>query len=287
MELLSYRTAVVGMLAGLVFLTVWQWLAGMPLLPAVVFLAATFVIYLALTRAVCEAGIPVLRPAMSGSAFLISGFGTAQVSHPGLVTLAFNHAWAVDIRITAMAIIAHVLRLMHGRERHIRRVGAALGVALALSFVGGTVTILTMAYEHGAINLEGYYFVSYARAPFTWMSSWMNSPAGPNWGGWAMTGVGMGGMFGLYTAWRAVPWWPLHPLGYALMGVGPMDYYWFSFFLAWAIKVSVLKYGGAQLYRKTLPLFLGLILGQFFTSGMWNIIDQITGMRSGWLFPLM
>lgn len=286
-ELLSYRTAVFGLLGGAVFLTVWQWMAGMPLWAAIVFLTITFIIFLALARAVCEAGIPVLRPAMSGSAFLISGFGAEQVGDAGLVQLAFNHSWGVDIRITMIAIIAHVLRLMHGRQGQIRRVGIALAIALLLSFVAGTVTLLTMAYEHGAINLEGYYFISYAQAPFTWMTAWMSSPAGPNWAGWTTTGLGMGVMFGLYAAWRSLPWWPLHPLGYALMGMGPMDFYWFSFFLAWLIKVLVLKYGGAPLYRKTVPLFLGLILGQFTCSGLWNIIDQMTGMRSGWLFPLM
>jgi len=286
-ELFSYRFAVFGLIGGVIFLITWQWLAGLPLWASVVFLAATFVVYLALARAVCEAGIPVLRPAMSGSAFLISGWGSVRVTDPGLVGLAFNHSWAVDIRITMLAIIAHVLRLMHGREDQIRRVGLVLGIALLLSFATGTATLLTMAYEHGAINLEGYYFVSYAQAPFTWMSAWMNSPSGPNWSGWVTTGFGMGVMFGLYSAWRSITWWPLHPLGYALMGMGPMDFYWFSFFVAWLIKVIVLKYGGAQLYRRTLPLFLGLILGQFVCSGMWNIIDQITGMRSGWLFPLM
>ena len=286
-ELFSYRTSVFGTIGGLIFLTIWLWMAGLPLWGALVFLSATFVLFLALARAVSEAGIPVLRPAMSGSAFLISGFGSQTVGDQGLVQLAFDHSWAVDIRITMMAIIAHVLRLMDGREQHIRKVGAALGIALLLSFVGGTVTILNMAYRHGAINLEGYYFISYAQAPFRWMISWMNTPTGPNWSGWATTTLGMGAMFGLYSAWRLLSWWPLHPIGYALMGIGPMDYYWFSFFIAWLIKAIVLKYGGAQLYRKSLPFFLGLILGQFVCSGVWNIIDQITGLRSGWLFPLM
>ena len=59
------------------------------------------------------------------------------------------------------------------------------------------------------------------------------------------------------------------------------------FFVAWTIKSLVLKYGGAQLYRRTLPLFLAMILGQFTCSGLWTIVDQLTGLRSGWLFPLM
>ncbi|MEW6753954.1 MAG: DUF6785 family protein [Candidatus Latescibacterota bacterium] len=286
-ELLSYRTAVCGALVGVVLLTVWLHVAGLSLWTTVTFLAATFVLFLALTRAVCEAGIPVLRPAMSGSAFVISGFGASRVGDEGLVQLAFDHSWAVDLRITVMAVVAHVLRLMHGRREHIRLLGVALLLALVLGFIGGAATLLGMAYRHGAVNLEGYYFVSYAQAPFAWMASWMTSPAGPNWSGWAMTGLGMGVMGGLYSAWRTLSWWPLHPLGYALMGIGPMDYYWFSFFLGWLTKSVVLRYGGAQLYRRTLPLFLGLILGQFVCSGLWNIVDQATGLRSGWLFPLM
>jgi hypothetical protein len=229
----------------------------------------------------------MLRPAISGSAFLISGFGSQTVGDEGLVQLAFNHTWAVDIRVTMMAIIAHVLRLMQGREQRIRRIAVALGIALLLSCIGGTVTILHTAYRHGAVNLEPYYFLAFARWPFRWMTSWMHMPSGPNGLGWVTTALGMGGMFGLYSAWRLLSWWPLHPLGYALMGVSPMDYYWFSFFIAWLIKAIVLKYGGAQFYRKSLPFFLGLILGQFACSGMWSIIDQITGLRSGWLFPLM
>ncbi len=286
-EMLSYRTAVFGIIGGLLLLTAWLWVAGLPLWAAVIFLGATFVLFLALTRAVCEAGIPVIRPAMSGSAFLISGFGSQAVGDEGLVQLAFNHSWAVDIRITVMAVMAHALRLMHGRKYYMRRVGIALVLAFLLSCVGGTVTILSMAYRHGAINLEDYFFLHYAQAPFTWMTYWMQSPSGPNWSGWMTKGLGMGVMAGLFSAWRMVPWWPLHPLGYALMGIAPMDYYWFSFFLAWMIKVLVLKYGGPNLYRKSLPFFLGLILGQFVCSGMWNILDQITGIRSGWLFPLM
>ena len=52
-------------------------------------------------------------------------------------------------------------------------------------------------------------------------------------------------------------WWPLHPLGYPIGPTGIMDHLWFDMFLAWLIKVSVLRYGGVALYPQDAPLFHG------------------------------
>jgi hypothetical protein len=51
----------------------------------------------------------------------------------------------------------------------------------------------------------------------------------------------------------------------------------FSVFLAWLIKSVVIKYGGPQLYLRSRPFFLGLILGQFVTAGIWYGIDYLVG----------
>ena len=46
----------------------------------------------------------------------------------------------------------------------------------------------------------------------------------------------------------------------------------------------VLKYGGVRFYRKSQPLFLGLILGQVATTGLWLLTDAMTGMKGNGLF---
>ena len=61
-------------------------------------------------------------------------------------------------------------------------------------------------------------------------------------------------------------WWPLHPLGYAIGPIWIIDALWFNMFLAWLIKVVVLKYGGVGLYRKTRPLLYGHDLGILHTG---------------------
>ncbi len=41
----------------------------------------------------------------------------------------------------------------------------------------------------------------------------------------------------------------------------------------------VLRYGGMQFYRQLLPLFLGLILGDFVVGSLWSIIGTLLGLN--------
>jgi len=78
---------------------------------------------------------------------------------------------------------------------------------------------------------------------------------------------------------------PLHPIGMTLGLTHPIYQVWFSVFIAWAFKAVILKYGGARLYVRLRPLFLGVVLGAFGSAGLWLVIDAITGM-SGNVFTL-
>ena len=49
----------------------------------------------------------------------------------------------------------------------------------------------------------------------------------------------------------------------------------FPVLISWAIKNLILRFGGIRLYHKVLPLFLGLILGQFIVGGTWVLIRLI------------
>ncbi|MDP6175908.1 MAG: hypothetical protein QGF09_17240, partial [Rhodospirillales bacterium] len=57
-----------------------------------------------------------------------------------------------------------------------------------------------------------------------------------------------------------------------------------SIFVAWLVKLVVLRYGGVLLYRRTRPFFLGMILGHCVAGGLWIAIDACTGMTSNYLF---
>ena len=91
-------------------------------------------------------------------------------------------------------------------------------------------------------------------------------------------GLGMAVMALLMLARHHLLWWPLHPIGYVVSGTWILNSVWFSIFLAWLIKVLVLKYAGPGGYRGTRWFFLGMILGQFVVGGMWLVVDGFSGM---------
>jgi hypothetical protein len=48
------------------------------------------------------------------------------------------------------------------------------------------------------------------------------------------------------------------------------------FVVAWLAKALVLRYGGLRLYRETLPVAIGLIVGDVLNRSLWNIISLVT-----------
>jgi hypothetical protein len=85
---------------------------------------------------------------------------------------------------------------------------------------------------------------------------------------------------------------PLHPLGYLIWCVAPahaalvqhntvrgIHLLWAPMFIAWLIKRTVIRYGGMRLYRRLLPIFLGLVLGQLLMIVFWTLAHPLmTGM---------
>ncbi|RLE66103.1 MAG: hypothetical protein DRJ47_03295 [Thermoprotei archaeon] len=61
---------------------------------------------------------------------------------------------------------------------------------------------------------------------------------------------------------RAVrPGFPLNPIGYILGGSFYTYYWWTSFFIAWIVKRTIIRIGGAELYKKTMDIIIGIIIG--------------------------
>ncbi|MBT6145481.1 MAG: hypothetical protein HOH74_08635, partial [Gemmatimonadetes bacterium] len=154
----------------------------------------------------------------------------------------------------------------------------AIVLAIVVAAVGSTVTILHLSYTHGGINLHPWFFGAGPQAPFEFVASKISNQPGVQWEGWLFKGIGASLMGLLMYLRHHFLWWPLHPLGFTICTVSfIVGRIWFSFFLAWLLKLVVLKYGGPGLYRRATPLFMGLVLGQFCNAGFWILIDTATG----------
>ena len=73
-------------------------------------------------------------------------------------------------------------------------------------------------------------------------------------------------------------WWPLHPIGYLMIGTYPGAHLWFSIMIGWLAKVAIVRFGGAKLYVAAKPFFLGLIVGESAAAGFWLLCGIILSL---------
>lgn len=283
-EMLSYRAAVFIWIGGMAVMTLWMWQSGLPLWVAFLTLLMAILIFVGLTRVVVEGGVAAAVGPMIAAPVMVSAVGSTVIGPAGMVGMAYTYVWAADIRTFVMASCAHGLKLGEEIGPRLRPLFWCMLWAIAISLVGSVVMILHLAYEYGGINLNGWFFGGGTRAPFDYITTKLNAPTAPNISGWIHTFAGGGIMALLVLARHTLLWWPLHPIGYPIGAVWLMDQLWFSIFLAWLLKLMVMKYGGPRLFRRARPFFLGLILGQFSIAGIWLIVDFFTGMTDNVVF---
>jgi len=283
-ELLSYRAALLGLAGGLGVMVLWLWRAGLPLWTALLLVLVALLVFVGLTRVVVEAGMAEAMTPLISAAILTSGLGSSLLGPTTLVNLGFTYVWQGDLRTCLMASCAHGLKLGEHLGHRLRPLLWAIALALGLGLVASTLTLLHLAYQYGGINLNEWFFGPGCRMPFDFVADKLNTPTGPHWEGWAHTATGALIMGLLMLARHLWPWWPLHPLGYPMAVTWITNQIWLSIFIAWLLKLAVIKYGGPQLYHRTRPFFMGLIAGQFAIAGIWLVIDYFTGMTDNVVF---
>jgi len=79
---------------------------------------------------------------------------------------------------------------------------------------------------------------------------------------WA-SGAGVVGLLGWLR--MLVSWWPLHPIGFLMMGSWCVMITWASFLMGWMWKGLVMRYGGVGLYQRLKPVAIGMIAGEAVT----------------------
>jgi len=46
----------------------------------------------------------------------------------------------------------------------------------------------------------------------------------------------------------------------------------------------ILRYGGPSIYKRVVPFFLGLVLGQYTAAAFWFVVDLCTGKTLNTVF---
>jgi hypothetical protein len=60
-----------------------------------------------------------------------------------------------------------------------------------------------------------------------------------------------------------------------------MEYIWNVVLVTWLVKTIIIRYGGLRLYRKSLPFFYGLVVGDAVTQLIWALVMSALGAKGG------
>lgn len=270
------------LVSGALGMHVWLHWAGVAHLWAAVFVIIGFMVSLLIARIVAETGMPFVRIFGLIPSYFMAMVPAGWVTGAAIYMAGFiNMIFQIGSRISAAVIVSHAASLDEKASARDQVNTAYMMIAILLiGFVVGGAIHLHMGYTQGSVIGDAY-------VP---LNEWGTNIMGPaqrellRWSGgaWRTPPHRMGNLFtgillasGLYIACMLMPRWPLHPIGMLMVGHYYGHLAWASIMLGWTLKVLLLRYGGARIFRRAQPLFLGLILGEIFSAVIWTLVPII------------
>ncbi len=288
-EMLSYPVAFWGFVLSLGFCIGWSLMIGVSLPVALLMWLSYFVLAIGLTRVVVEGGLLFVQQGWTG----LGTFAQLMNSGPGtwlppnvLVPGAFlQHAIMHDFRGFLLPSYVQGFKLAHDQKLAKRPLLLLIIAVIAVTLPMGVLMRVKLGYDAGALGFHSWFATGGAQQPAFTSNTLMVSPNDMSWTNWGFMFAGMAFTWLMMAARSRFAWFPLHPLGY-LVNLGyAMNTLWFSVFMGWLFKIVITRYGGVDSYRKVIPLFLGLALGDVSMMLFWLIIDGWQGRTYHYLVP--
>ena len=269
-EAMSYRSAAILAAVCFAFLVIFSAVAGLQIWLGILFFLIYFGLAIAITRMRAQFGAPVHDLHFTGpDQILTSALGTRNFPRQDLIVMSmfwwFNRAY----RNHPMPHQMEAMRMQEVAGSSNRGIWQATTIATVVTIIATFWISLHMYYVLGA-TAKGRMF---AGESFPKLQSWLIAPEGTNW--MKIGAIGVGFIFAgfLQIMRMQFMWWPFHPLGFAISSNWEMNLVWMPLLVAWLLKTAITKYGGHKTYSKAVPLFLGLILGQFVVGSILNIVS--------------
>jgi hypothetical protein len=286
---LSDRALVLGILGGIGFLCAWSGYAGLGIGWALGFFGIFFVWCIALSRIRAEAGLGGMTGPLTPQETLVMLGGTQSIGPQSLTVLAYYRWFTTDLRALASIMPAQLEDLRMARAVGLSPRSLAVAVMFAAAVASGLAFIiyLPLVYRYGGVNMNGQRFTEVPVFPFKELSSYLASPRPAD--GLATLATLGGFLFTLALSALRLRFaeWPFHPIGYAVgFSRRTIEWMWFSVFLGWAAKGLILRSGGLKSYRRGMPFFLGMILGEFTMGVIYGIVGTVNPAAQGYqLYP--
>ena len=285
----ALRKAVWGAILCYLVMIGMVWQGGLPLSLTLLMLGIMTAFLIALTRIRIEAGTAwefgTLIPVQEVVAHLV---GPATLSPTSVSVLAFHEWYNLDYRSFTVPSLFEAYKVAQTNDgKPMRRLTGAMILCIVFGFVISCWAALNLYYTYGAASAHvNPWRIQMGQIPWNLAQSHLQSLVRkPDWPG--IEGMAAGAVITmlLFVARSQFLWWPFHPAGYAIGNTFITDLLWFPFFLGWLCKIITLRYGGMSAYKKALPFFIGLILGDYFIASVWSLAGVAFHLNMYRCFP--
>jgi hypothetical protein len=266
----------------------------------VAWLIVTFLllIFLVVTRLLCETGVPTVVPGFSLPGVLTGLFGAGAIGAAPIMFLMLLSSTMVGPRTASLAMpyVATGLKLLDDNKVNLRKFVVVAKVAIIVALVAGFASMLWISYVHGQGNLLKGERAVWNRG-VNQVLSLMDfgqleaSEAAHGFGRLKLiqadmgtVGLVLGGLGAVLLCYMMrfrFAKWPIHPLFFVIAGTGAANSTWLCFLLGWAITSAIVKVGGGKVYRSAKPLFIGLISGEFMGIALMVVSGVVYYMVKG------
>ncbi len=276
-EPIPYRWALLGLAVSFAWLVYFCCLAGCRVVVGLGLISVLLMFYVAWTWLRAETGLALLLfPSFLDD--MADAFGNSIYRPQEIVTIMsvrwtyFNGPTQLDL---IPGNVIESLKIADSAGIRARPLLAAMAAGFLVSLVIGVYVALTGIYHYG--------FVTLRPTTATWLESqvrWgaahifyaISTPSKLDWNAVAGTGAGAAVAIILGLLRMRLWWWPLHPVGFLAANSWGMHWFFSTFLIGWLAKTLVTRYGGLRLYRRTVPLAIGLIGGELMNEAVWSVI---------------
>lgn len=280
-EFMSYRASLISGLLGAVFMLLWLCRSGMTLDVAATYLFALVIMTIGVSRIVSESGLTYARMPITPQSFTFYTLGIGKMESTAAASLGVSYASFGLGNTFGASTLAQIAKLGAELKLKTRALFGAVVLALVVSLIISAGYTLYLGYAHGAYNFNVYTFSGGNRTIYTTVVQKMLKPFDLSLPRIGFFGIGAA-LAGICSFLRyRYLWWPLSPIGLTVFPTGVLTHQVFSIFLVWTTKTILLKIGGIGLYRRVMPLFMGMLLGYVVGIGLIFGVDVLFFLGEG------
>ena len=275
-EPMTYRNATIGIAIGTGLIIGFSYLAGLSLWFALWFFIIYFALSTTITRIRAELGPPAHDMYGSGPDYILTTLlGTRRIGPQNLTVMTLFY-WInrESYRAHPMPHQLEGFKLAARSGMNGNRIIVAILLATILGALSCFWAFLHAGYQLGT-EARLYRTTWFAREGYTILASRLAHPANVSITDLSFMGIGFVFTVTVLLIRTRFLWWTLHPVGYAVTGWWIIGRLWFPLLISSIIKWATLKFGGARAYRRLVPFFQGLILGDFVIGSFWSILGIV------------